>query len=124
MAIGAIGPWAKSPLGISVSGLDGSNDGWLILGCAALAGSVLFQHYRSRSFGILFVALVVGVVGTGIAYYDRDNINDKNRPGGAGGVIRRRGPLFVGARVVPRGLESHPAPGAAGLELRADRAPR
>jgi hypothetical protein len=40
MVVGAFGPWVKA-LGIGVSGTDGSNDGWIVVG-TALVGGILF----------------------------------------------------------------------------------
>jgi hypothetical protein len=73
MLIGAFGPWAKA-LFVSVSGTDGSNDGWLVV-VAGLAGGLLMlqvalRESRRASLG----ACIAGVVGAAVTIYDRNNL--------------------------------------------------
>jgi hypothetical protein len=78
MVVGAFGPWVKA-LGISVGGTDGSNDGWFVVGAAALGG-LLFYLGRGRSGAVW--ALLAGVVGTGVTLYDRSNVQNAIDKGG------------------------------------------
>ena len=41
MVVGALGPWA-TVFGSSVSGTDGSNDGWLVVAAAAIGGGLYY----------------------------------------------------------------------------------
>jgi 4-amino-4-deoxy-L-arabinose transferase-like glycosyltransferase len=78
MVIGAFGPWAKAPLGVTVSGTDGSNDGWLVVGAAAVGALFLWARARSRSRG---PCLVIGLVGGGalaVSVHDRTHISNLN----------------------------------------------
>ena len=70
MALGAIGPWARGPLGTTVSGLDGPSDGWVLLGAAAIAGLCLCLHHMSARRGSLTLLLLVGLTGAGVTFYD------------------------------------------------------
>lgn len=78
LVLGAFGPWAKAPFGTSISGLDGSNDGWIIIGLAGVAAAVLTWIQRKpgrRVFGralLIFVAAGVSVL---ISYHDRSNVS-------------------------------------------------
>lgn len=71
MALGAFGPWV-TVLTRSVSGIDGTNDGWAVLALAALA-ALIFYTRGHRSAGML-VVLVLGLVGLGLTIYDRTHI--------------------------------------------------
>jgi hypothetical protein len=77
--VGAFGPWVKA-LGISVGGIDGSNDGWLVVAAAA-TGGLLFHLGRGRSGGGW--ALVGGVVGAGVTLYDRSHLQHAINKAGA-----------------------------------------
>jgi len=79
MLIGAFGPWVKA-LGISVSGTDGSNDGWLVVGGAVVCGALVAGTWRKREAGI--AALIAGLGGAAVTLYDRHNIQDKIKSGG------------------------------------------
>ena len=74
MALGAIGHWARGPLGTTVSGLDGP-DGWVLLGAAAIAGLSLCLHHMSARRGWLTLLLLVGLAGAGVTFYDRRSLS-------------------------------------------------
>jgi hypothetical protein len=73
MVVGSFGPWAKV-LGISVNGTDGSNDGWLVVACAALAAVALFFYARSRARKLAILNILLGAAGGAITIYDRHDI--------------------------------------------------
>jgi hypothetical protein len=78
MLIGAFGPWAKviGIVNVSVSGTDGSNDGWLVV-VAALAGIgalALYTWHKGRFWALGTV--LAGVGGTFVTYHDRGNVTD------------------------------------------------
>src|SRR5512140_273510 len=75
LALGAIGPWAKALGGLaSVGGLDGSNDGWLVLLCAALAAMGLYTFSQNQRGTAL--ALLAGLAASAVALYDRNRIDN------------------------------------------------
>lgn len=80
MVIGAFGPWVTA-LGISVSGTDGSNDGWLVVGAAALGVLLFWSRRDTRAAAI--GPVIGGVAGLGITFYDRQNVQHKISKGGA-----------------------------------------
>src|SRR4051794_36379945 len=80
MVLGAFGPWVKA-LGQSVSGTDGSNDGWAIAGIALL-GALLFYGARERRAGAVF-AFLAGGGGVAITLYDRHNVQHAIDQGGS-----------------------------------------
>lgn len=80
MVLGAFGPWVKA-LGQSVSGVDGSNDGWFLIACAALGGLLFYATRPSRGAGIW--ALLAGAGGVAITLYDRNNVQQAIDQGGA-----------------------------------------
>lgn len=47
MVLGAYGPWVTA-LGISVSGLDGTNDGWFVAGAAVLGALALLGRVNAE----------------------------------------------------------------------------
>ncbi len=69
MAVGAVGPWLK--VGRRFSGGVQQGHVWLIL-VLAIAGAGLLIAWRQRRMAG-FAALVSGVVGFGIALYDRSH---------------------------------------------------
>jgi hypothetical protein len=79
MIIGSFGPWVIA-LGQSVSGTDGTNDGWLVVGVAALGG-LLFYRARGRRSGSVW-AFLCGAVGVAVTFYDRQNVQHKIDSGG------------------------------------------
>lgn len=80
MVLGALGPWVKA-LGQSVSGIDGANDGWLLIAAAALGGLLFYASRATRGAGIW--ALLGGAAGVAITLYDRNNVQHAIDQGGA-----------------------------------------
>jgi hypothetical protein len=80
MVVGAFGPWVKA-LGQSVSGTDGSNDGWLVVAAAVIGGLLFYATRTSRSAGVW--ALLGGIAGIGITLYDRSHVQHAINQGGA-----------------------------------------
>jgi hypothetical protein len=79
MIIGAIGPWAKV-LFISVSGIDGTRDGWIVLVLAGLALAALVGVLRGASVKSVATGLQIdAVIAGGVAVYDWSNL-----PNGSG----------------------------------------
>ena len=72
LVIGSFGPWAKVTVfsGASISGVDGSNDGWVILGLAAIAAMALLRQASGNWRGIG----VLGVLAFALALYDRSHV--------------------------------------------------
>src|SRR5207245_10709136 len=68
MAVGAFGPWVKA-FAISVSGTDGSNDGWVVLGAAVVGAGLAAVTRANRGAGAW--ALLAGRVGGGTTRYAR-----------------------------------------------------
>jgi hypothetical protein len=81
MVIGAFGPWVKGPFGSTVSGTDGSNDGWLVVGAAVLAALVFYAHGRYGTKGILLFSALAGIGGVATAWYDREHVKDALKVG-------------------------------------------
>ena len=79
MVVGAFGPWVNA-LGISVSGTDGSNDGWFVVAAAAF-GAVLFYAGRERRSGAVWPFLA-GAAGVAVTLYDRQNVQNAINQGG------------------------------------------
>jgi hypothetical protein len=79
MLIGAFGPWVKA-LGFSVSGTDGSNDGWIVFAAAVIACVLVLLMRRSRLAGLW--ALLAGGIGAGVTIYDRNNVSNELSKGG------------------------------------------
>jgi len=80
MLVGAFGPWLKA-FGQSVSGTDGGNDGWLVVGAAVVAGLLFFATRTTRGAGLL--ALIGGVIGAAVTIHDRSHVNHAIGSGGA-----------------------------------------
>lgn len=80
MLIGAFGPWVKA-FAVTVSGTDGTNDGWIVVVAALFGGVLAAITYKNRGAGLC--ALIGGVAGLSTADYDRNNIQDKISHGGA-----------------------------------------
>jgi hypothetical protein len=83
MVIGAFGPWVKV-LGLSVGGTDGSNDGWLVVAAAAIGGLLSYVMRNGRGGGVW--ALLAGIAGVAVTLYDRSNVQDAIKSGGALGA--------------------------------------
>lgn len=77
MLVGAFGPWIKIAgiLNTSVSGTDGSNDGWVVVVAAVVGAGGLLAYSRGKRLAGA-VPLVAGIVGLATTVYDRDNVND------------------------------------------------
>jgi hypothetical protein len=84
MVVGAFGPWAKV-FAFSVSGTDGSNDGWFVVAIAVVAGAVFLWKRETARAG--FAAIVGGVLGASVAIYDRSNLKDAASEGGELGEL-------------------------------------
>ena len=84
MVVGSFGPWAKVP-GSTVSGLDGSNDGWFVVAIAVVACAVFLWKRRKTQAG--FAAIVGGVLGASVAMYDRSHLKDAVSEGGELGEL-------------------------------------
>src|SRR5438270_335621 len=80
MVVGAFGPWLKV-LGQSVSGTDGSNDGWLVV-AAAVIGGLLYYATRDSRGGAVW-ALIAGIAGIAVTLYDRSNVQNALDKSGA-----------------------------------------
>jgi hypothetical protein len=80
MVVGAFGPWVKA-LGQSVSGTDGSNDGWFVVAAAVIGGLLFYANRAHRAAGVW--ALLGGIAGVGITLYDRSNVQNAIDKGGA-----------------------------------------
>jgi len=77
MLVGAFGPWAKAIglLNVSISGTDGSNDGWIVAGVAVAGAASLIAYAHGPRIAALGAALA-GAAGGAVTYYDRNNITD------------------------------------------------
>jgi hypothetical protein len=71
MVVGAFGPWA-TVFGFSVSGTDGSNDGWLVVAAAAIGGGLYYAMRRRSDAGVW--PLLAGLAGLAVTAYDRQNL--------------------------------------------------
>jgi hypothetical protein len=84
MVVGAFGPWAKALTGLgglSVSGTDGSNDGWVVVAVAILGGSALVAASKRHSVRAAIGAVVLGLVSVGVCLEDRvdlENVGDSD----------------------------------------------
>jgi len=92
MLIGSFGPWVKV-LGISASGTDGHNDGWLVVGAALIGALLLFTRRTSHATGVWL--LLAGLSGAAVTVYDRHQVSS---------AISDAGPLGQGLAQVGWGL--------------------
>jgi len=75
MVVGGFGPWAKA-LGVSISGTDGG-DGWFLIIGGLLAGGLLFvQVARAGARWPMILALLLGALGALVAVVDLNDINN------------------------------------------------
>lgn len=84
MVVGAFGPWAKA-LGLTVSGTDGSNDGWLVALCGGIGLALLLVAQPRRR--ALYGCLLAGVAGLAVTVYDRNKISDAAADAGPFGSL-------------------------------------
>jgi hypothetical protein len=77
MLIGSFGPWVKGPFGVSISGIDGSNDGWVVVGAAALAVLFLYPYvrYQGSSRILALLSALAGIAAAATTIYDRNHIS-------------------------------------------------
>jgi hypothetical protein len=80
MLIGAFGPWVKA-FAVSASGTDGSNDGWIVVGAAAVGAGVFWLKGETKLAGVW--PLLGGAAGTLTTIYDRGKVQDAIDEGGA-----------------------------------------
>jgi hypothetical protein len=80
MVLGSFGPWIKA-LGQSVSGVDGSNDGWFVIALAAIGGLLFYASRSHRAAGVW--AILGGAGGLAITIHDRTRVQHAIDQGGA-----------------------------------------
>jgi hypothetical protein len=80
IVIGAFGPWIKTAFGQSASGLDNSNDGWIMLIGALFAAFLIarFLHDPDRRSRVLraTVLTLLGAARAGVGIYDWHHADD------------------------------------------------
>lgn len=79
MVIGAFGPWVKA-LGLGVSGINGGNDGWIVVAAAVIGGALFIGTAAGKGAGIW--PLIAGVIGAATTIYDRHDISSTVSGGG------------------------------------------
>jgi hypothetical protein len=94
MLVGAFGPWAKVLGIVTVNGTDDGNDGWIVVGAAAVAVIVIGSFVRWPRRWLLTLSVLAGVAGAATAAYDINNIN---------GLAPASESLFGGVSVVDAG---------------------
>jgi hypothetical protein len=72
MVLGAVSPWMKV-FGISSRGIDGINDGWLVVIAAVTGGAAFLWKRDPAAAGVV---IGCGCLGGAIAIYDRVLIGD------------------------------------------------
>jgi hypothetical protein len=76
LVVGSMGPWAKVGALASVSGLDGSNDGWIVIVAAVIAAVGLYAHYGGGRGGAT-LAMIGGGLALAITVYDWNDIDGR-----------------------------------------------
>lgn len=85
MLIGSFGPWAKAIglLNLSLSGTDGANDGWLVVGAAVIGAAALVLYDRAYAawhprahLAWALGVLLAGAGGAAVTIYDRGDVTD------------------------------------------------
>lgn len=77
--VGAFGPWIKASSGlvsVSVSGTDGSNDGWVVVVAAGIGAASLVASLVKDSIRLMLLAFLAGVASAGVTWYDRHNAQE------------------------------------------------
>jgi hypothetical protein len=75
MVVGAFGPWVTA-LSESVTGVDGSSDGWFVIGAAVL-GAILLLTYRGQPTRAKAIwILIFAVIATAVTFYDRHHASN------------------------------------------------
>lgn len=89
MLIGAFGSWV-SVLGASVSGTDGSNDGWIVVGACVVAGAALVRYLQAPRRSAAIGVSLAGAVGAAVTIWDRVDISNRIEDAGefAGALAR------------------------------------
>jgi hypothetical protein len=77
MLLGAFGPWGKvvGLVNVSVSGTDGSNDGWAVVVAALVGAGGQVAYMRGERWAGL-APLIAGIVAFAVTYSDRGNFSD------------------------------------------------
>ena len=75
MLVGSFGPWAKAFF-VSVSGTDGSNDGWLVVVAAIVGGIGLIRRAATTGRGAALLATTAGIAGTVVTIHDRNQVTN------------------------------------------------
>jgi hypothetical protein len=68
MVLGALGPWATA-LGFSLDGIDGSDDGWMVIAVAVIGAGLFVRSPSARLAGVW--PMLAGLVGLAVTIYDR-----------------------------------------------------
>ncbi len=92
--IGAFGPWVKASSGLaslSVSGTDGSNDGWLVVACAGIGAAALLVGAARDSIRLMLLSALAGLAGAGVAIYDRHHAQSTIDSSGGDGLFAQIG---------------------------------
>ena len=82
MIVGAIGPWLQALSGVvSVSGLDGDNDGWIVVVVGA-AGLLIFCAVAlGASHRIAWLLPLIGLIGVVVTAVDRRDVAERDQGG-------------------------------------------
>jgi hypothetical protein len=83
MALGAVGPWAHI-LTLSIGGLDGSNDGGIVIGLAVLG---LLCVLGSSNPSLALLAVVAGVAGAAVTASARHHVTSMIADAGPFGAL-------------------------------------
>jgi hypothetical protein len=82
MLVGAIGPWAVVLSVVSIGGLDGGNDGWIVVVVAAAALIVLCAFALGASRRLVWPLPVLGLAGLAVTAIDRRDVSElRDDPG-------------------------------------------
>jgi hypothetical protein len=84
MLIGAFGPWV-TVLGLSVSGTDADNDGWIVVALGLVGLLCVLGERRTPSLGLL--GAVAGGIGLAVTLYDRSDVSSAIDDAGVFGAV-------------------------------------